>query len=76
VLLLTGLVCTKTVDFLFVFSRRLSRACHEDFCEEEWEKYVVFGEGDTAVPVELRRGPIQARFKKIRVGALWPALQN
>jgi hypothetical protein len=74
VLILTGLVCTKTVDFLFVKTRRLLRACHEDFCEEEWEKYVALGESDTATPVELRRDPIQARFEKIHVVVPSPAL--
>src|SRR5205823_2667450 len=32
-LILTGLVCLKTVGFLFVKTRRLVRRYHEDFCE-------------------------------------------
>jgi len=52
VLVFTGLAYTKTVDFLFVFSRRVLRTRHEDFCEEQQERYVVFGESDTAVSEE------------------------
>ena len=53
-LLLTGLVCPKIADFLFVKTRRFATKI---FYEGEWEKYVVLGEGDTAMPVELRKGP-------------------
>jgi hypothetical protein len=41
-LLLTGLVCQKTVDFLFVKTRRFATKI---FYEEEWERYVVLGGG-------------------------------
>src|SRR5438876_3849943 len=53
VLLLTGLVCTKTPGFLFVKLRRESRTRYEDFCEDVQEKYVAFGQSDTEAPGEV-----------------------
>src|SRR6266496_5113560 len=52
VLIFTGQVCTKTVDFLFVKTRRVLRTRHEDFCAGQQKRYVVFGESDTAVSEE------------------------
>jgi len=52
--MITGLLCLKTVGFLFVKTRRSLWADHEDSCEEQREKYVAFFSGsDTEVLVEL-----------------------
>ena len=48
VLAFTELVCTKTVEFLFVKTRRILSTWHEDFCEEDGERYVALTESDRA----------------------------
>ena len=73
----TRIVCTKNTGFLFVKIRRETRTRYEDFCEEERERYVAFGDSETEPSGEVRREPsIQACFKKRNVVVPWPALQS
>src|SRR6266487_5291709 len=70
-----GLVCTKTPGFLFVKLRRESRTRYEDFCEDEQEKYVAFGQSETQAPGRCLRSTWVC-FKQRRVVLPWPPFQR